>query len=136
VEGTPLERRGKLLVGASMIVILGLTLTFLQQQFDRGDYEKAIRMFATQAPGQRWSINEEMVARGGSAAVNCDEPRLISSFRGTLEVVCRTQQPLPYRFRVDLVRKRVDAEDAHTQELLDTVAARNELPRDGGAPGG
>jgi hypothetical protein len=115
-----LERRGKLVVGALMIGILALSITALQQRFDEGDFGRAIAMLAAKPDGGR-SINEEMVARAGSAPVGCD-PRLLSSLRGTLEVTC-TAGVERYRFKVDLVRKRVEAEDPHTQGLIDAVDA-------------
>jgi hypothetical protein len=115
-----------------MILILALTLTFLQQRFDQGDYERAVAMLAAKHPGQRWSITEELVQRGHTGAVDC-QPRLLSSFRGTLEVTCRTGEDEPYRFQVDLVRKQVDAQDARTRQLLDAVAARNAPTPDAGA---
>jgi len=113
-----------LVVGALMIGILGLTLTLLQQRFDQGDYERAILLLAAKAPTDQVSINEEMVRRAGATPVEC-QPRLLSSFRGTLEVTCRTGKSEPYRFEVDLVRKAVQPQDAATRELMDAVAARN-----------
>jgi hypothetical protein len=128
-----LERRGKLVVGALMIGILALTLTMLQQRFDEGDYEKAILLLAAKPPGG-WSVNEELVQRANNAAVDC-QPRLLSSFRGTLEVTCHVASQEPYRFQVDLVRKLVISEDAHAQSILDAVAAKNHRPdAGGGAP--
>jgi hypothetical protein len=124
LEPNPLERRGKLIVGGLMLAILAFTLIALQQRFDQGDYEKAIQMLAAKAPGERRSVNEEIVQRAGKDAVEC-QPRLLSSFRGTLEVTCHAGAQGAYRFEVDLVRKRVTAEDARSQEVLDAVAQRN-----------
>ena len=124
-----LERRGKLIVGAIMIGILALSITALQQRFDEGDFARAIAMLAAKPDGGR-SINEEMVSRAGTAAVGCD-PQLLSSLRGTLEVTCQAGDQR-YRFKVDLVRKRLEAEDPKTQGLVDAVAAQNGVGPDGG----
>ena len=132
MDPNPLERRGKLVIGALMIAILALSLIFLQQRFDSGDYERAILMLAHKAPADRWSINEELVLRSKAQAVEC-EPKMISSFRGTLEVTCRLGQAGTYRFAVDLVRKRVEPLDVPSRALMETVQtkARGEEP-DGG----
>jgi hypothetical protein len=124
LEPNALERRGKLIVGGLMLAILAFTLIALQQRFDQGDYEKAIQMLAAKAPGELRSINEEIVERAGKEPVEC-QPRLLSSFRGTLQVTCRAGSLGSYRFEVDLVRKRITAEDARSQEILDAVAHRN-----------
>ena len=107
-----------------MIAILAFTLLALQQRFDQGDYERAVALLAVKGPKDRWSINQELVQRAGTDTVDC-QPQMESSFRGTLEVTCRTGKVEPYRFHVDLVRQRVEATDAHSRELLEAVAARN-----------
>jgi hypothetical protein len=127
----PLERRGKLIVGGLMLAILGFTLLALQQRFDQGDYERAVAMLAAKAPGEHWSVNEELVQRAGKDPVEC-QPRLLSSFRGTLEVSCQAGAASSYRFAVDLVRKRVTGQNPPAEELLRAVAARNSHPADGG----
>src|SRR5690349_8892686 len=104
-----------------MIASLALMLIFLQQQFDRGDYNKAIDLLSSKSPGAHWSVAEELVLRAGSFKSDC-QPRLISSFQGTLEVTCSVGEPTPYRFHVDLVRRQVVPMDAHTRELVETVA--------------
>jgi hypothetical protein len=117
VEGTPLERRNKMIIGTLMIAILALSILALQQRFDQSDYEKAIRMLAVKAPGQQRSIAEELAQRAGNGPADC-QPRMLSSFRGTLEVTCHTGNAEPYHFNIDLVRKTVEPADARSREFM------------------
>jgi hypothetical protein len=109
-----------MVVGALMISILALMLVLLQQQFNESDRRKAVAVLGSKAPGKQWSVGEELVNRAGSAAPDC-QSKILSSFRGTLEVVCTAGPGQPYRFAVDLVRNTVQPLDARTQELLDSV---------------
>jgi len=124
-----------MIVGGLMIAILALTLLALQQRFDQGDYERAVALLAAKAPGQAWSVNQELVQRAAADVVEC-QPQMESSIRGTLEVTCRLGKGEPYRFHVDLVRQQVQATDEHSRELLAAVAAKNASPpaADAGRP--
>lgn len=117
-----------MVVGALMIAILALTLIFLQQRFDQSDLDKAVAMLA-EKPDGGWSVAEELDARGGASSAICS-PRIVSSFRGTLEVSCTAGASEPYRFGVDLVRHTVKPLNAQAEELLQAVERRNA----GGAP--
>jgi hypothetical protein len=116
-----LQNRSKLIVAALMVATLILLLVFLQQQFDNGDFNRAIGLLTSKSPGSQWSVAEEMVQRAGNKPLDC-EPKLLSSFQGTLEVTCQSgSAAMPYRFHVDLVRKTVNAMDDHTRELIQTA---------------
>jgi hypothetical protein len=117
-----------------MLASLGLMLVYLQQQFDKGDYNRAIEMVSSREPGAQWSVLQEMVSRAGSGSPNC-EPKLISSFQGTLEVSCLADGALPYRFAVDLVRKSVTPMDERTRELVAAAKQKALTAQDAGVDG-
>jgi hypothetical protein len=124
VEQPNLELRGKLVVGALMVAILVLSLVLLQQQFDQGDYRRALQMLA-QAPGPGWNVGQELVERSGGSTPDC-QPRLLSSFAGTLEVSCHAGPGDPYRFEVDLVRRAVQPKNSAAKDLLEAVDRRRQ----------
>jgi hypothetical protein len=132
VDPFQLQRRGKLVVGALMIGILGLTLVLLQQQFSQADYRRAIELLGAKEPGARWSIGQELVARSKGGSPDC-RAKIASSFRGTVEVTCSTGDNQLYRFEVDLVRKSVQPADAATRSLVQEAAEKQRA--DGGSPG-
>src|SRR3954468_1098662 len=117
-----------------MVGILVLALVALQQQFDQGDYQRAMEMLGARPPGAAWSIGQELVARARGGTPDC-KPQLVSSFAGTLEITCLTGEKEPYRFSVDLVRHLLLPADARTRELVETVDRRSRAPADAGAPG-
>jgi hypothetical protein len=106
-----------------MIGILGLTLVLLQQQFSQADYRRAIELLGAKPPGARWSIGQELVARSRTGSPDC-HAKILSSFRGTLEVTCSTGDTRVYRFEVDLVRKSVQPADAVSRTLMQEVAEK------------
>lgn len=132
------EQRGKIVIGVLMIAVLALTLIFLQQQFDQGDHTRAVELLMSKPPGAQWSIAEELDARAGTASPEC-QPKIVSSFAGTLEVRCTTGPEGTYRFAIDLVRKTVLPLDERTRSLIATVQAKMQPSVDGGpsplAPG-
>lgn|GEM_PF-2226185 len=130
METFSLERRNKLVIGALMVAILALMLILLQQQFNQGDYRRALELLAARQPGTSWSIGQELVTRSKRGVPDC-RPRLISSFKGTLEVTCDTGEGRPYQFEIDLVRQSVRPLNPEAGELIETVAAKN-----GGLDGG
>lgn len=119
-----LERRNKIILGGLLIAILGLMLVGLQQQFNEGDYRRALELIAARDPGAKWSIGQELSERAKSAPPDC-RPKLVSSFRGTLEVTCSTGEGLPYKFEVDLVRRSVRPADPAARSLMEAVAQKN-----------
>ena len=127
------EQRGKLVIGGLMIGILAMALIFLQQQFDQGDLNRAITLLMSKPPGAEWSVAEELNARAGQGAPQC-EPKILSSFAGTLEVECFAGPSAPYRFSVDLVQKAVRPLDLHTQELMGKVQDRTQGASPDGGP--
>ena len=108
-----------------MISILALMLVALQQQFNQGDYRRALELIAARDPAGKWSIGQELMERAKNAAPDC-RPKLISSFRGTVEITCSTDERASYRFEVDLVRRSVRPLDAAARSLVETVAKKNE----------
>ncbi len=111
-----------------MIAILGLMLVGLQQQFNEGDYRRALELIAARDPGSKWSIGQELVERAKNTPPDC-RPRLVSSLRGTLEVTCSTGERHPYKFEVDLVRHSVHPADPAARSLVDAVAQKNREPQ-------
>lgn len=109
-----------------MIGILGLTLILLQQQFNEGDHRKAVQLLGSRDGGQ-WSIGQELVARSKNGSPDC-QSKILSSFRGTLEVICSTGEPRPYRFHVDLVRRSIEPADEPTRRLMAEVDQKNREP--------
>lgn len=126
-----IERRGKLVVGTVMVAILILSLTLLQQCFDQSDYRNALQLLA-QAPGPGWTIGKELVQRAGSGAPDC-QSKLLSSFKGTVEVTCRAGPGDPYRFEVDLVRKAIRPTNPLAQALMEAVEQRRKAEAAGSA---
>jgi hypothetical protein len=122
-----------MVVGGLMIAILALMLIFLQQQFNQGDYRRALELVAAPKPGEKWSIVQELTERSKDGAPDC-RPKLVSSFRGIVEVTCYAGQPSPYRFEVDLVRRSVQPTDAASRELMEAAQAKNRAI--GAQPGG
>jgi hypothetical protein len=114
------------LVGGLMIGILGLTLVLLQQQFSQADYRRAIELLGAKQPGTRWSVGQELVARSKTGSPDC-RAKILSTFRGTLEVTCSTGDNQVYRFEVDLVRKSVQPADPAAQNLMEEVAKKGQL---------
>ena len=108
-----------------MVAILALMLVALQQQFNEGDYRRALELIAARDPAGKWSIGQELMERAKNAAPDC-RPKLISGFRGTVEITCSTGEHTPYRFEVDLVRRSVRPLDAAARSLVETVAKKNE----------
>lgn len=109
-----------------MIAILALMLVGLQQQFDQGDYRRALELITARAPGAKWSIGQELVERAKGAPPDC-QPKLVSSFRGTLRVTCSTGEQARYRFDVDLVRHSVQPADAAARSLMAAVDEKNQV---------
>src|SRR5688500_15667151 len=107
-----------------MIAWLVLLLMFLQQRYDAADEKKAMALLMSKPPGARWSVAEELAERARAPVPDCDRPRMVSTFQGTLDVTCRAGAPQPYQFHVDLVRKTVTAGDAHTAALIEAAQAR------------
>lgn len=124
MQSFSLERRSKIILGGLMIAILALMLVGLQQQFDQGDYRRALELIAARDPGATWSIGQELVERSKGSAPDC-RPKLLSSFRGTLQVTCSTGEQTPYKFDVDLIRRTVCPADAAARSLVEAVEARN-----------
>ena len=124
METFSLDRRNKLVIGALMIAILALMLVLLQQQFNQGDYRRALELLAARQPGSSWSVAQELVERTKRGAPDC-RPKLVSSFKGTLEVTCDTGEGRPYQFEVDLVRQSVRPLNPVAQELTEAVSAKN-----------
>lgn len=129
MEG-PAEKRGKWLIGAMMIAILALALIMLQQQFDEGDHKFALEMLSFKRPGDTWSLGQELLFRSGQRTPNC-AAKLLSSFRGTLEVTCSLPSGQRYHFNVDRVRKSIEPADTDTAELFEVVRGKN-VSADGG----
>lgn len=107
-----------------MVGILGLTLILLQQQFNEGDHRKALQLLGSRDAGASWSIGQELVARSKNGTPDC-QSKIISSFRGTLDVTCSTGETRPYHFQVDLVRRAVEPADEATRQLMAEVERRN-----------
>jgi hypothetical protein len=124
LEPSSLERRNKAIIGVLMVAILAFMLLFLQQQFDRGDYRRAIELLASKQQGQARSIAEELADRSNGQAPDC-RPKLISSFRGTLKVTCSTGEGESYRFDVDLVRHTVLPANPAARALVDKLGNAN-----------
>ena len=135
METFSLERRNKLVIGALMVAILALMLVLLQQQFNQGDYRRALELLAARQPGSSWSIGQELVARSKRGAPDC-RPRLISSFKGTLEVTCDTGEGRPYQFEIDLVRQSVRPLNPEAREVIEAVSAKNRGLDAGSIPAG
>jgi hypothetical protein len=125
VQSLSLQRRNRLIIGGVMIAILALMLVALQQQFNEGDYHRALELIAARDPAGKWSIGQELMERAKNAAPDC-RPKLISAFRGTVEITCSTGERTPYRFEVDVVRRSVRPLDAAARSLVETVAKKNE----------
>lgn len=126
------QARGKLVVGTLMVGILAFALITLQREFDQGDYQRAMEMIA--APEESWSIGKELDARTTGAAGPQCAPRLLSSFRGLVEITCLADGTEPYQFQVDLVRRVVSPVGDRARELMDVVARKRQAP-DAGASG-
>lgn len=120
-----LQRRNKFIIGGVLIAVLALMLVALQQQFNEGDYRRALELIAARHPAEKWSIGQELMERAKNAAPDC-RPKLISAFRGTVEIICSTGERAPYRFEVDLVRRSVRPLDAAARSLVETVAKKNQ----------
>jgi len=134
LETFSLERRNKLVIGALMVAILALMLVLLQQQFNQGDYRRALELFAARQPGSRWSIAQELLARSKRGPPDC-RPRLVSSFKGTVEVTCDgTDDGRTYQFEVDLVRKSVHPLNNDAREVIEAVSATNRALDGGSIP--
>src|SRR5258708_6830027 len=118
-----------------MVAILALMLVLLQQQFNQGDYRRALELLAARQPGSSWSIGQELLARSKRGAPDC-RPKLVSSFRGTLEVTCDTGDGRTYQFEVDLVRQSVRPLNADAGELIEAVSAKNRGLDAGSIPAG
>jgi len=125
VQFFSLQRRNKLIIGGAMVAILALMLVALQQQFNEGDYRRALELIAARDPAGKWSIGQELMERAKNAAPDC-RPKLMSAFRGTVEITCSTGERAPYKFDVDLVRRSVRPLDAAARSLVETVAKKNE----------
>src|SRR5262249_33206800 len=108
-----------------MIAILPLMLVALQQQFNEGDYRRALELIAARDPAGKWSIGQELMERAKDAAPDC-RPKLMSTLRGAVEVTCSTGERTPYRFEVDLVSRSVRPLDAAARSLVETVAKKND----------
>ncbi len=119
------ERRNKFIIGGMLVAILALMLVALQQQFNEGDYRRALELIAARDPAGKWSIGQELIERAKGAAPDC-RPKLLSSFRGTVEITCSTGERTSYRFEVDLVRRSVRPLDAAARSLVETVAKKNQ----------
>jgi hypothetical protein len=126
VADTPVSTK-KILVAVMMIVWLVLLLSFLQQRYDAADERKAMALLVSKPPGATWSVGEELAQRANAPVPDCDKPRMISSFQGTLEVLCRAGDPQPYPFHVDLVRKTVTAGDSRSAALIEAAKAKASL---------
>jgi hypothetical protein len=133
LETFSLERRNKLVIGALMVAILALMLVLLQQQFNQGDYRRGLELLAARQPGSSWSIGQELLARSKRGAPDC-RPKLVSSFKGTLEVTCDTGDGRTYQFEVDLVRKSVRPLNGDAREVIEAVAATNRALDGGSIP--
>jgi len=73
------------------------------------------------------------VARSKRGAPDC-RPRLISSFKGTLEVTCDTGEGRPYQFEIDLVRQSVRPLNPEAREVIEALSAKNRGLDGGSAP--
>ena len=100
---------------------LVLLLTLLQQRYDKGDEDKAIWLVRSYPAGASKTLGDELVMRGD---LDC-RARVVSSFRGLLDVDCRAGQAEAFRFNVDLVRQRVEARDPRTRALMGDVENQN-----------
>lgn len=127
----PGDRRAKAVIAALMIGILAMTLILLQQQFDEGDYKYALEMLGNKRPGEAWSLGQELLQRSGGQTPQC-AAKIVSSFRGTLEVTCVTPAGAHYRFTVDRVRKTIGPGDAETAALFEAVRRKNLSESDAG----
>ncbi len=125
--------RAKWIVGALMIAFLVFTLVLLQRRYDESDLRKSVELLMAKPPGAHWSVADELNQRSGSAPPTC-QPRLVSSFAGTLEVRCNTGGESTYRFSVDLVRKAIQPLDEPTRALMQQVVIRNHSLSDAGTP--
>jgi len=114
-----------MVIGALMVAILAFMLLLLQQQFNQADERRAVALVGAAPAGPSRSLGEELAARAGERPLDC-KAKILSSFRGTLEVACRTGDSTaePYRFAVDLVRKTVSPLDSRARGLI--------APPDGG----
>src|SRR5688572_7427691 len=107
-----------------MVGILAFALITLQREFDQGDYSRAMDMIT--ASEESWSIGKELDARTTGAAGPQCTTRLISSFRGLVEVTCLADGTEPYQFQVDLVRKVVSPVGDRARELVAAVERKRQ----------
>jgi hypothetical protein len=133
LETFSLERRNKLVIGALMVAILALMLVLLQQQFNQGDYRRAVELLAARQPGTSWSIGQELLERSKRGPPDC-RPKLVSSLKGTLEVTCDTGDGRTYQFEVDLVRQSVRPLNAEAREVIEAVSTKTRGLDAGGLP--
>lgn len=124
------EKRRKLIVGIAMVAWLAVLLVSLNWKYEQGDFKKALELMH-QPAGASWTVGQELVKRAGNVEPSC-EYRMISSFAGTLELVCVAGPGAPYRFGADLVRHLLTANDERTRALMNDVAAENARRSDGG----
>lgn len=117
-----------------MVAILILSLTLLQQCFDQSDYRHALQLLA-QAPGPGWSIGKELVQRAGGGTPDC-QSKLLSSFKGTVEVTCQASAGDTYRFEVDLVRKAIKPTNPAALALMEAVEQRRKAEAAGSPDAG
>lgn len=106
-----------------MVAILAFMLLLLQQQFNRADERRAVALVGAAPAGPSRSIGQELAARAGEHPLDC-KAKILSSFRGTLEVACRAGDSAaePYRFSVDLVRKTVSPLGSRARGLMASPA--------------
>jgi hypothetical protein len=106
----------------AMVVLLALTLSWLQGRFDASDAKRAIAAAMSWKPGGTRSVLDVLAARG-EGDPQCTA-KLVSQLLGDVEVRCATaRQPgIDYEFRVLLDGKRPPrAANAAAEQLVGTM---------------
>ncbi|RMG15846.1 MAG: hypothetical protein D6729_11970 [Deltaproteobacteria bacterium] len=113
---TPAQRVWRRVVGAALIVLLGVALFHLQGLFDQGDRRRAVDLVAHHQarPGTptfgSW-LQDTYGAPEWSATI-------LSGCRGIVRVVAKTPQGLHLAFDVDLIKKTFEASNTPAREAL------------------
>ncbi|HYV49674.1 MAG TPA: hypothetical protein VFA20_32680 [Myxococcaceae bacterium] len=123
----PLTLR-KAIISVLMVAWLAVLLWSLQRKYDDSDYRKVDELVV--ASGAPWSLEKELLARNPGNAPRC-EKELTSSFRGLVNLTCTAAGVDPYRFEVDLVRRRIRGRDARAAEVMAAVEMKRQAPDSG-----
>jgi hypothetical protein len=118
----------KAIISVLMVGWLVVLLWSLQRKYDDSDYRKVDELVV--APGAPWSLEKELLARNPGNAPRC-EKELTSSFRGLVNLTCTAAGVDPYRFEVDLVRRRIRGLDPRSAEVMSSVELKRQAPDSG-----